>query len=569
MAQPIISFQDFSFKYTSQQEPTLHHINLDIYAGEKVLIVGPSGSGKSTLVHCLNGLIPFSYSGEMSGQLTIAGQAAQEVNLFDRSKHIGTVLQDPDSQFVGLTVGEDIAFALENDALAQTPMHQAVQQAAQAVDMAGKLSASIHEISGGQKQRTALGGILVDQVSTLLFDEPLANLDPYTGKLAIELIDRMHQETNKTVIIVEHRIEDVLHRPVDRIVLMDDGKIVADLSSDELLASNLLGDYQLREPLYITALKASGVAIRPEIKPSSIETLTLSEEDKTKVRQWYNDHHDFPTPPFGEKLLEVQAVNFAYTPDQDLLQDIHFTIHKGEMISIVGKNGAGKSTLSKIITGLEQNSSGRILLSGRDISKDSIAQRAQSIGLVMQNPNQMLSKPLIFDEVALGLRLRGMNEEDVRQRVEDCLKVCGLYPFRNWPISALSFGQKKRVTIAAILVLEPDILILDEPTAGQDLRHYTEFMEFLRHLNQKGMTILMITHDMHLMMEYTSRAIVVTDGHILADDRTVAILGNQTITDKAHLIQTSLYQLADQVGLDREKFVARFIHSEEVNRFGA
>lgn len=570
MATPIISFKDFSFKYTSQQEPTLKHINLDIYAGEKILIAGPSGSGKSTLVHCLNGLVPFSYSGEMTGFLTLQGIDAKNINLFERSTHIGTVLQDPDSQFVGLTVGEDIAFALENDAVEQSRMHQMVEEVAHTVDMSQKLSASIHELSGGQKQRTALGGILVDHVSTLLFDEPLANLDPYTGKMAIEWIDRIHRESKKTVIIVEHRIEDVLHRPVDRIILMNDGKIVADLSSNELLASDLLKQYQLREPLYITALKSAGINIRPELHPSSIDTLSLPEEDKKKVRQWFNAHHDFHSHFKGQTLLELKNINFSYQDNQPFLKSINFTLSEGEMVSIVGKNGAGKSTLSKVITGLERQDSGQILLRGRDISQDSITQRAQAIGFVMQNPNQMISKALIFDEVALGLRLRGLSEEEVKERVEATLKICGLYSFRHWPISALSFGQKKRVTIAAILVLKPDILILDEPTAGQDLHHYTEFMSFLKELNQKGMTILMITHDMHLMMEYTNRAIVLTDGKVLADDSVVTILGNQALTKKAHLLATSLYQLADQVGLsDREKFVACFIHSEEVNPYGA
>lgn len=559
MKKPVIEFIDYHFQYRAQAEPTLHNINLTLYEGEKVLIVGPSGSGKSTLAHCINGLVPFFHPGEVRGSLTIMGKAQKELSIFQLSEMVGTVLQDPDGQFVGLTVAEDIAFKLENKAVPQAAMIAQVASAAQTVGIHTHLSASPHALSGGQKQRTTLAGVLVDDVDILLFDEPLANLDPRTGKEAIELIDRIQQETGKTVIIVEHRLEDVLHRPVDRIIVMHEGRIAADLTPDELLSTSLLQETGIREPLYITALKYAGCAITPEMHPAHIETIQLA-PCIPRLQTWAAEV-ERQTPPLQQDvLLELEKISFGYEQGTSILQDISLRIHQGEMVSIVGKNGAGKSTLSKLICGFYRPTSGRMLYNGRDMTADTIKERAERIGFVMQNPNQMISKTMIFDEVALGLRVRGVSEEECRQRVHDALKICGLYEMRNWPISALSFGQKKRVTIASILVLGPDVIILDEPTAGQDFRHYNEIMEFLHALNRNGKTIIMITHDMHLMMEYTRRTIVLADGRKIADDTPARILTDPDILEAAHLKETSLYELAVRAGLSwPREFVQTFI----------
>lgn len=568
--EPIISFRDFTFQYRAQARPTLYNIDLDIYPGEKILIAGPSGSGKSTLASCINGLIPFSYPGESTGTLTVDGMEAKKESIFALSKSVGTVLQDPDGQFIGLTVAEDIAFALENDCVAQKEMHAAVARASKLVDVDHHLGFAPHELSGGQKQRVSLAGVMVDAVKILLFDEPLANLDPAAGKQTIELIDRIQKETDTTVLIIEHRLEDVLWRSVDRIVLMEEGRIAADLRPDELLCSPLLVEAGIREPLYLTALKYAGVTLTPEKKPAHPDTLTLTEEDKNAVRAWY---HAAPAPapaPEQPALLEVKDLCFGYTKDRPTLKNVSFSIRKGEMVSIVGRNGAGKSTLSKLICGFESPDSGSISLDGRDITGDTIRQRAKRIGYVMQNPNQMISKTMIFDEVALGLAHSGLSGEEIRERVEDTLKICGLYPFRNWPVSALSFGQKKRVTIASVLALGPDVIILDEPTAGQDFRHYTEIMEFLRGLNQRGVTVLMITHDMHLMLEYTPRALVFSDGRLIADRSAAEVLCDPELIGRAALKETSLFTLANDCGITPpEAFVQRFIDFDrEVREHG-
>ena len=556
----IISFEDFGFQYTAQAEPTLYHINLKIRKGEKVLIAGPSGCGKSTLAHCINGLVPNSYPGTMTGKLTIGGKNAQQLSLFDLSKIVGTVLQDSDGQFIGLTVAEDIAFALENDCIPTEQMHREVERIAELVDVEQVLKHAPHEISGGQKQRVGLGGVMVGQVDVLLFDEPLANLDPATGKQAIVLIDEIQKRTGCAVIIIEHRVEDALYRPVDRIIVMGDGHIQYDGDPDALLCSELLQEKGIREPLYVTALKYAGLTLTADMRPSYLPELKLTEEQKQSVRTWFNR---LPVPeaePERDILLRAQALDFTYEGGHHALRGIDAIVHKGEMLSIVGTNGAGKSTFSKVVCGFEKAQSGNLELAGVDLNTLSIKERADYIGYVMQNPNQMISKTKIFDEVALGLRNRGVAEEEVHTRVEETLKICGLYPFRNWPVSALSYGQKKRVTIASILVLKPEMILLDEPTAGQDLKHYTEIMDFLSELNREGVTVLLITHDMHLMLEYTPRAIVFNAGRVIADKTAAEVLNSPEIVEAAHLKETSLYHLSTLCSIENaEEFTRRFI----------
>lgn len=541
--EPLIQFKDFTFKYDAQAEPTLKSLNLSIEKGQKVLIVGPSGSGKSTIGQCLNGIIPNINHGEKRGQLTIAGKDAFDLSIYDKSHLVSTVLQDPDGQFIGLTVAEDLAFALENDCLPLDQMTDKINYWANKLDLTAFLDSRPQDLSGGQKQRVSLAGVLIDESPILLFDEPLANLDPKSGQETIELIDRIHQEGQTTTIIIEHRLEDVLYRQVDKVILINDGQILFDGHPDDLLKTNLLVENGIREPLYVTALKDLNVDVTKAEHLSDLSQLDLSDITVTGLSQSANT---VPKDP----ILEVKQLKFSYQENQPILKDVSFAIHKGERIAIVGKNGAGKSTLAKALCQFIKPAEGDICYQGESIMEDSIKERAEKIGYVLQNPNQMISQTMIFDEVALGLRLRGLNEQEVEKRVLETLKVCGLYEFRKWPISALSFGQKKRVTIASVLVMNPEIILLDEPTAGQDKRHYTEIMTFLNQLNKAGHTIIMITHDMQLMLEYSDRSIVVSDGKIIADCSPVALFSQAEVLEKANLKKTSLFDLAEKIGIN-------------------
>ena len=543
MKEAMIELKDFSFQYKAQSEPTLKNLNLTIYKGEKVLIVGPSGSGKSTIGQCLNGIIPNIYKGTSSGQFLIQGKEAFDLSIYEKSHLVSTVLQDTDGQFIGLSVAEDLAFALENDMVELESMKSRVHTWAERLDLSKLLDHRPQDLSGGQKQRVSLAGVLIDESPILLFDEPLANLDPKSGQDIIDLIDQIHEEQGTTTIIIEHRLEDVLYRPIDRVILINQGQVLFNGSPDELLRTTLLAENGIREPLYLTTLRQLGQDISKLPHLDKVEKLPLGDVSV-----------DIPTPHFekgaeAETILELGHLNFAYREGQPILKDLSLTIPKGQRLAIVGKNGAGKSTLAKAICGFIQTE-GTYFSKGEDIKGDSVKERAERVGYVLQNPNQMISTNMIFDEVALGLRLRNVPEEQIESRVHQALKTCGLYEFRKWPISALSYGQKKRVTIASILVLGPDVLVLDEPTAGQDQRNYTEIMDFLDELHQKGHTIVMITHDMQLMLDYSDRAIVVMDGQVLADLTPAELLTQPEILKRANLKETSIFALANRLGVD-------------------
>ena len=558
----MISFKNFSFKYNNVVDKTLKNIDLTINKGEKVLIVGPSGSGKSTLSHCINGLIPFSYNGEIEGELIIDNIKPYEESLSDVSKKVGTILQDQDSQFIGLSVGEDVAFNFENNAMPLNEMKVKVIDALELVNMVDFINHSPYELSGGQKQRVSLAGVLGSDAEVLLFDEPLANLDPASGKEIMQLINDIHEKTNKTIIIVEHRIEDVLEQPFDKVIVVNKGKVQGFGTPDEILKSDLLKNNGLREPLYLEAMKLAGCDIS---KSENLKDLSnIDEKNKEVLKNWFNNETSNKDSIIKEeKILEVKNLAFSHDGIKNTINDVSFHLNKGEILAVLGNNGAGKSTLCRLITGILKPQKGSIFLNNQCIDSWSIKQKGSSIGYVMQNPNQMISQHMIKDEIALGLKCRNYSKEEIDKKVEEVLKICGLYPYRNWPVSALSYGQKKRVTIASILAINPEVIILDEPTAGQDYKHYTEFMEFIKELSAQGISIILITHDMQLTLEYCHRAVVLSGGEKIADDKPSNILTDENIIKKANLKETSLSTLAKSIGIaNTNDFVQFFIDLE-------
>ena len=558
----MISFKNFSFKYNNVVDKTLKNIDLTINKGEKVLIVGPSGSGKSTLSHCINGLIPFSYNGEIEGELIIDNIKPYEESLSDVSKKVGTILQDQDSQFIGLSVGEDVAFNFENNAMPLNEMKVKVIDALELVNMVDFINHSPYELSGGQKQRVSLAGVLGSDAEVLLFDEPLANLDPASGKEIMQLINDIHEKTNKTIIIVEHRIEDVLEQPFDKVIVINKGEVQGFGTPDEILKSDLLKNNGLREPLYLEAMKLAGCDISQSENLKDLNN--IDEKNKEVLKNWFNNETSNKDSIIKEeKILEVKNLAFSHDGIKNTINDVSFHLNKGEILAVLGNNGAGKSTLCRLITGILKPQKGSIFLNNQCIDSWSIKQKGSSIGYVMQNPNQMISQHMIKDEIALGLKCRNYSKEEIDKKVEEVLKICGLYPYRNWPVSALSYGQKKRVTIASILAINPEVIILDEPTAGQDYKHYTEFMEFIKELSAQGISIILITHDMQLTLEYCHRAVVLSGGEKIADDKPSNILTDENIIKKANLKETSLSTLAKSIGIaNTNDFVQFFIDLE-------
>lgn len=563
MKEPIISFRNFGFRYKEQKNPTLHDIDLDIYPGEKILILGASGSGKSTLCNCINGLIPFSYEGEITGTCTVNGTDTSTASIFKLSDSVGTVLQDTDAQFVGLSVGEDIAFSMENDMIPRAEMLPVIEKNASMVGMQNFIDHVPFNLSGGQKQKVAIAGVFGNDVEILIFDEPLASLDPQMGMTAVELIDDISKETGKTIIIIEHRLEDVLHRPVDRIILMADGRIAAVMSPDDLLRSSLLSEYGIREPLYLTAMKYAGCSLEDSRNLSDLTALELTPENEEKLKAFFTEERESVRENTNEPVVTFRDVSYSYNSGRRVLRDINFEIRRGERIAIIGRNGAGKSTAAKLLCGIIRPDTGTITLEGTDTSTLSVKEIGEKVGYVMQDPNTMIVKDLIKDEVGMALGFRDIPQEEAERRVNTALETCGLYRMRNWPVDAVSYGQKKRVTVASMMALEPDVFVLDEPTAGQDYRSYTEIMKFVNTLNREyGKTILFITHDMHLAIENTDRAIVFSDGELIASDKVFAVLADADVIERASLKQTSLYTLAVKLGLEPESTIRHFIEYE-------
>ena len=587
---PLIALRGYSFQYRAQSEPTLHDIDLEVHRGEKIAIVGASGSGKSTLLRVLNGLIPHHHRGTATGCVRVGGHDPAGVPLVQTARVVGTVLQDSNSQFVGLSVAEDIAFSLENQQVPTSQMPERITRAARRAGIEDRLEDSPHDLSGGQKQRVAIAGVLVDEVEVLLLDEPLANLDPAAGRAAVELLDDLHREEGATVVIVEHRLEDVLHRDVDRIVLLAEGRIVLDAPPGEVLASGLLEAHGIRPPLHVTALRQAGAPVTADQHPSRAVDIALTEAQIEALRAWVDEGSESwaadgtapltadgaagAAPTHGSAdapalAVEDLRVEIPVGPERSTLalDGITAAIATGEMIGVLGSNGAGKSTLARVVCGFEHATGGRVRIGGVDASGWSLAERGARIGFVLQEPGQMLSQPQVREEIALGLRARGLPEEEITRRTERVLEVCGLRPFRSWPLSALSHGQRKRVTIASVLALEPDVLLLDEPTAGQDHAHYSEIMEFLRDVHRSGTTVVLITHDMHLALEHTERVLVLSGGHLLADAHPAAVLTDPELTRRADLVTTGLYDLARRCGIeDPQRLVHRVIAADRQER---
>lgn len=553
MTLPLIEFKHVTFKYHAQAEPTLHDVSFQINPGEKVLIAGASGSGKTTLLRLLNGLIPQAYEGEVTGSLTLNGKNILDQTLFDLSLQAGTVLQDSDAQFVGLTVAEDIAFALENDYQPVNKIKAAVSKWANWFGLGERLELSPQALSGGQKQRTAMAGVLVDDGKLLLFDEPLASLDPAAGATAMEMIDNLQSERDLTVVIIEHRIEEVLNANVDRVIVMADGRIVANGTPTEIIQAGVLPKNGLDEPLYIQLLRRANIDITKISGISDVSTVNVNQHKAAiaQLKQKINKNQHLAPQ------LVIKDLAFSYDNNQTLFAQFNATINQGEILGIVGKNGSGKTTLSHLLTGFLNPESGDILLDGQSVLQQSIKERADHIGYVLQNPNHMITKSTVYEEVASGLVLRQIPEDQIETRVRQVLKLIDLDAMRHWPIAALSFGQKKRLTIAAVLVLEPKILILDEPTAGQDATHTGELLQFLSRINKdKQTTIIIITHDMHLLANFVQRTLVIVNGQLIGDTTPAELLADEQLVEDASLRTTSIYQLAERLEIS---------HPEELN----
>jgi energy-coupling factor transporter ATP-binding protein EcfA2 len=532
IAFPLI-IEDLSYRYLSRTEPAIKGISLEVPAGEVLLIAGASGCGKTTLARCINGLIPRSYRGELKGKILLNGKDMSGQPLARISQVVGTVLQDPERQILGTRVLSEVAFGLENLGLSRPEIIQRVDEAMDFLNIRNLRDRETFNLSGGEKQKVALAGVLAMRPSILLLDEPLASLDPASAQEALALVRRLADE-GMTVLMVEHRVEDVLKIHPDRVLFMLDGQIRYLGAVDGLEQAVDYHEVKLPAETIIRMAKGKDTGAAPDFHRPAIGSATAA-----------------------APLVEFENVRFSYEGEKDVLQGINLRINRGDVIAILGANGAGKTTLVKHAIGLLKPQSGKVLVEGKDTRELSVAQIASTLGYVFQSPSHMLFAPTVNEELAFGPTNLHHPPEQIKKEVNEAIQIVHLSGMEQYPPLALSFGQQKRVSIAAILAMQSKILVMDEPTAGQDYKNYMEFMDAI--LQMPGFqAILFITHDIDLAVVYANRVLLISQGRLVRDGKPAEVLKDYQLLNACRVVPTSLLQ----ANLDRYAHTGRFMRAE-------
>jgi len=532
MADPVLSVADLSFRYRDRQGTAIRNISFEAGAGEILLIAGASGCGKTTLIRCINGLVPRSYKGEMTGQVKIFGEDTREWKLSQISQKVGTVLQDPERQILGTKVVSEVAFGLEN---LSVPRDEIIQRADEALEFLKILHLRDREtftLSGGEKQKVALAGVLAMRPSMLLLDEPLASLDPASAQDALDTA-RFLADQGMTILMVEHRVEDVMRIKPERVMFMSEGEIryLGGMSG----LSSVVNYREVKLPAQVIVERA-----KQDPPPAEIKILPGAAGSGK-----------------SEALVRFEGVAFGYETDVEVLHGINLEINRGDVIAVLGPNGAGKTTFVKHAIGLLKPKAGRVLVNGRDTKESSVAQIAATLGYVFQSPSHMLFAPTVREELAFGPKNLGHAKDRIETEVKEALRIVNLSEKENDPPLALSFGQQKRVSIAAILAMQSRILVMDEPTAGQDYQNYMNFMDSILGLPSFE-AILFITHDVDLAVIYANRVLIVNEGRLVADGKPQDVLRDFDRLKANRLVPTSLLSL----NLERIKTTGRFMKAE-------
>ncbi len=531
MSSPVpVRIENLSFRYRSRQDLAIKNINLTVDQPQVVLIAGASGCGKTTLARCINGLIPRSYKGELKGEIYLQGQNIALLPLARISQLVGTVLQDPERQILGSIVMNEVAFGLENLGLDRDEIRHRVDDALARLKITHLRERQTHYLSGGEKQKVALAGVLAMQPGILLLDEPLASLDPASAQEALEVIRGLADE-GMTVLMVEHRVEDVLRIRPERVLFMKDGEVRYDGSPENLVEQVDYREVKLPAPMILE------LAAR-DVPPPSLEILPGVSGD--------------PKP-----LVQFKDVAFGYESGPEVLHDINLDIRRGDVIAVLGPNGAGKTTLVKHAIGLLKPKRGQVLINGEDTRHLSVAQIASVLGYVFQSPSHMLFAPTVYDELAFGPTNLKHNPEEIRKEVTQAVETVNLKGYEQTPPLSMSFGQQKRVSIAAILAMRSRILVMDEPTAGQDYKNYLSFMDSI--LEMPGFeAILFITHDIDMAVIYANRVLMVNQGTIVADGPPPEVLTDMERLRQCRLLPTSLLQ----TNLENYAITGQFMRAE-------
>ncbi len=526
--------ENLSFRYRDRQGAAIHDISFEAKAGEILLIAGASGCGKTTLIRCINGLVPRSYKGEMNGRMLLFGEETGNWKLSQISQKIGTVLQDPERQILGTKVLNEVAFGLENLNVPREEILLRVQEALDTLEIPHLRDRETFSLSGGEKQKVALAGVLAMKPSILLLDEPLASLDPASARDSLNTI-RFLADEGMTVLMVEHRVEDVLRIEPERVMFMSEGQIRY-LGSVSGLSQ--AADY--RE----VKLPAEQIVERARRDPPPAEI---------KILPGAAGSGDAG----GESIVKFEDVAFGYESDVEVLHGVNLEIKRGDVIAVLGPNGAGKTTFVKHAIGLLKPKRGRVLVGGRDTKEASVAQIASTLGYVFQSPSHMLFAPTVREELSFGPTNLRHSKEQIETEVKEALRIMNLSNQEQDPPLALSFGQQKRVSIAAILAMQSRILAMDEPTAGQDYQNYMNFMDSILQLPSFE-ALLFITHDVDLAVIYANRVLIVNDGRLVADGKPQDVLRDFDRLKANRLVPTSLLSL----NLERLNATGRFMRAE-------
>jgi len=537
----MIDIRNLSYTYPNMSEPTLRGIDLHIDDGEFVLLLGASGSGKSTLIQCLNGLVPKVTGGNLEGEIVINGKDVRKYKVHQMASDVGIIFQNPDTQLFSLTVGKDVAFGPENVGMPKEEILRRMDRAMHIVGIDDMRNRFIFTLSGGEKQRVAIAGTLAMEPHVMVLDEPTSDLDPVGTGEVLSLVRRLNQEKDITIILIEHKIDEVVHL-ADRVVVMDQGKIIMDDTPDKIfnnghdqLKSIGIALPQLSEIVH--AMKNGSGDFEGDLSTYSSYNTILARlcqllRDKPANIARFRTAHTPPTRTAPKPKIEIKNLRHTFEDGKVGLDGINLTIPEGDFVALIGHNGAGKTTLINHLIGFLKPANGAIFIDGRDISDMRVATLAQSVGYLFQNPDNQIFTDSVTQELKFGLENIKLRDTVIEERVNRAISMMELEEFRDRHPHSLSRGQRQRLAVASILAMEPDIIVLDEPTTGQDWGHVNKFLQQIRHLNELGKTIILITHDMNLVAGYARRTVVMDKGKIVLDGDTRYVFSKQEILEK-------------------------------------
>ena len=558
----IVKVEDLSYTYPNSDEPAIKDINLDIEAGEFVLLTGPSGCGKTTFCRTLNGLIPKFYNGTISGKVTVNGLDVSEHSTMVLAQSVGLIFQNPDNQIFALTVEKDIAFGLENLGKSKEEMYKEIDWAAETTGIEKLRNRATHELSGGQKQRLTIAGILAMHPKIIVMDEPTSFLDPVGAEHIFDVLNTLNKEHGMTIIIIEHRI-DIAAKYVDRIIVFDKGMVRSDGRPEDILSNEdtrLLGvgiprilelakRFNASGPLFPTLpLSANNFYEQVSGKLSLRDIPRVKDSIPDDLLALAGEHHHSP-------LIEAKDLCFEYSGNVKALRGVNLTINKNDFVAIMGENGAGKTTLVKHFNGLLRPKSGSLTVDGENISKKSVAQLARRIGLVFQNPDDQLFEESVEKEIGFALHNFGFKQDMIDKRVTWALNLLDITQYRDKSPFTLSGGERKRVAMASVLAWDPEILVLDEPTIGQDYGQKERLRHFLNQLRTQGKTVVIVTHDVEFVAESQPHIVLMAQGNVVAEGSTKEIMNRKDLLTQCSVAQpevTRLCVLLEKHGIARD-----------------